>query len=112
MASLQARHGRACATGTPWTPFDKIDGCDCKPSYYVVIRDGTKVSRERAGKNRKAAEAMLRKVGVDVDEGAYEPLQSVRFDEWGAGWLKSLERKETTRDGYKSTVDHAKRVFG
>ena len=52
MASLQARHSRACAIGKPWTPFEKVDGCTCKPTYYVVVRDGSKVSREKAGKNR------------------------------------------------------------
>src|SRR5205807_611088 len=46
------------------------------------------------------------------DEGTYEPLRSIRFAEWGEQWLRSLERKETTRDGYRSTVDHAARVFG
>jgi integrase len=110
--SLQARHSRSCAIERPWTPFEKVDGCTCKPSYYVVVRDGAKISREKAGKNRKDAERALRKVGVDVDEGTYEPLLSIRFDEWGDRWLKSLERKETTRDGYKSTCDHAKHVFG
>jgi integrase len=118
MASLQARHARTCATGKAWTPFEvprgagKITDCDCSATYYVVIRDGAKVIREKVGKNRKDAERALRKIGVDVDEGSYEPLLSIRFDAWGEGWLKSLERKETTRKGYKSTVDHARRIFG
>jgi len=112
MASLQARHSRSCAIGKPWTPFESVTGCTCKPTYYVVVRDGAKVSREKAGKNRKDAERDLNKVSVDVDEGKYEPLLSIRFGEWGDQWLKSLERKETTRDGYKSTVDHARHVFG
>ena len=115
MASIQARHGRTCALGKAWTTFEAAapgGGCTCRPTYWVTIRDGAKVHREKAGKNRKAAEAQLRKVGVDVDDGSYEPLQSIRFREWGTRWLKSLERKETTRDGYTSTVDHAAHVFG
>lgn len=41
----------------PWTTFaDATDGCTCTPSYYVVVRDGTKLHRERVGRNRKLAE--------------------------------------------------------
>ena len=53
MASLQARHTRACATGKPWTTFESAtEGCSCQPSYYVVVRDGGKLHRERVGRNR------------------------------------------------------------
>ena len=83
MASLQARHSRACEAGKAWSPAGATDGCTCKPTYYVVVREGKALHREKAGKNRRAAEAQLRKVGVDVDDGSYEPLQSVRFAEWG-----------------------------
>src|SRR6266511_3070144 len=112
MASLQARHSRACATGKPWTPFARLDGCDCEPTYYVVVRDGRKNHADRVGKNRKAAERALRKVAVQVDEGVYRPQQNIRFETWGEKWLDALERKETTVDSYRSTIAYASETFG
>src|SRR5262249_34855158 len=47
-----------------------------------------------------------------IDEGSYEPIENVRFREWGEQWRASLERKETTIDSYKSTIDYAVEVFG
>jgi hypothetical protein len=75
MASVQARHGRACRLGKPWTPFTKerLAGCSCQPSFYVVVREGRKSHRERVGKDRQSAERALRKIGTSVDEGIYQP---------------------------------------
>jgi hypothetical protein len=82
MASLQARHTRACATGKPWTTFAvATDGCTCQPSYYVVVRDGSKLHRERVGRNRKTAERALTKRQAQEDEGAFVPQRSIRFEE-------------------------------
>ena len=115
MASIQARHTKACAIGRPWTTFaDAKDGCTCKggPTYYVAVREGRSVKRERIGKERKAAERALRKIGSQVDEGIYRAQQSIRFAEWTEKWVASLERKETTKESYRSTLNYAIAVFG
>jgi len=115
MASLQARHSRACALGKPWTPFEQAaEGCSCPggPTYYVVVREGRKLHRERAGKNRRQAERALTKIQARVDEGDFRPQLTIRFAEWGERWLRSLERKETTVASYRSTVAYATELFG
>lgn len=115
MASIQARHNRLCALGKPWTPFDRAgDGCTCPggPTYYVIVREGMKVFRERAGKNRRLAERALTKIQARVDEGEFVPQQTIRFAAWGERWLRSLERKETTVASYRSTIAYANTVLG
>ena len=113
MASLQARHTRVCETGKPWTTFaGATDGCTCQPAYYVVARDGTKLHRERVGKNRKVAERALTKRQAEEDDGAFVPQKTIRFDEWADRWLAGLERKPNTVDGYRSTIQYAKQAFG
>jgi len=115
MASLQARHSRSCVLGKPWTPFERAaEGCSCPggPTYYVVVREGRKLHRERAGKNRRQAERALTKIQAHVDEGDFRPQLTIRFAEWGQRWLHSLERKETTVASYRSTVAYATDVFG
>jgi integrase len=104
---------RGCATGKPWTTFaDATHGCTCQPSYYVVIRDGNRLHRERVGKNRKIAERALTKRQAEEDEGAFIPQKTIRFDEWADCWLAGLERKPNTVDGYRSTMRFAKHAFG
>jgi hypothetical protein len=49
---------------------------------------------------------------VQIDEGNYEPVENIRFRDWGVQWRESLERKQTTIDSYKSTVDYATEAFG
>lgn len=113
MASLQARHTRACATGKPWTTFEQArEGCTCTPSYYVTVREGNKLHRERVGPNRKHAERALTKVQSTEDEGMFVPQKNVGFDAWADMWLDGLERKPNTVAGYRPTVAYAKRVFG
>lgn len=116
MASIQARHTRACALSRPWTTFERARrGCTCAggPTYYVVVRRGRRLHRERIGKDRQQAERALRKIGTQVDEGEYRPQANVRFAEWGRQWLATLRRpKESTRFSYGSTIAHATEVFG
>ncbi|MGH3041990.1 MAG: tyrosine-type recombinase/integrase [Gaiellaceae bacterium] len=115
MASLQARHTRACALGKPWTPYtDATEGCTCAggPTYYVVVREGRKLHRERIGKNRRQAERALTRIQASVDEGAYQPQATIRFTDWGERWLRSLERKENTVRSYVSTIALASEDFG
>lgn len=114
MASLQARHRRTCALGKPWTPFERaLDGCTCPggPGYYVVVREGRRVHRQRAGKNRRQAERALTKAQATVDEGSFAPQASIRFADWGERWLASLERKQTTIGSYRSTTAYANAAF-
>lgn len=114
MASLHARHSRSCPL-SEFTTFDtSLDGCECKrgPMYVVVVRQGRKTEKRSVGHNRKNAERAFRKVEVEVDEGAYRPQLNVRFAEWGERWLAALERKETTRDSYRSTIAYASEAFG
>jgi integrase len=112
MPSLQAGHARSCAGGKRWTPFESLNGCDCSPTFYVVVRDGARNHKERVGKNRRNAERALAKVQVAVNEDVYEPPAKIRFDAWGPRWREQLERKETTKDSYRSTVALAVEAFG
>ena len=116
VASIQARHPRACATGRPWTSFSEARrACTCTggPTYYVVVREGRALHRERVGKDRQQAERALRKIGTQIDEGEYRPQANIRFTEWATMWLAALRRpKETTRFSYGSTIAHASEAFG
>src|SRR5262249_43162608 len=104
MASLQARHQRACAKAKPWTTFEvATGGCTCAggPTYYVVIREGFKLHRDRVGKNRKTAERALTKIQAQEDDGAYVPQLNIKFSDWGDRWRESLRKpKENTKRGY------------
>ncbi len=125
MASIQARHAKKCATGKAWTTLDAVvegvkdketgellSRCSCTPSYYVTVREGKKLHRERIGKDRQTAERALRKIGTQVDEGAYEPVKQMKFSAWADQWLKSLKRETSTVRSYGSTIAYAKRAFG
>ena len=115
MASLQARHSRTCELGKAWTPFNgAAHGCTCPdgPTYYVVVREGGRVHRERAGKNRRQAQRALTKIQSTVDDGEFRPQPNVTFSTWADRWLASLERKRTTRRAYAQSIDYAKSAFG
>ena len=111
MASLQARHSKACALGDTFRAADNTEGCTCRPALFVFVRQDGKTHKHRAGRNRKLAERLLTKFQHQEDEGEYEAQKNVRFGEWADRWLKSLERKETTRESYASTVSWAKQAF-
>jgi Phage integrase SAM-like domain len=112
MASLHARHSRSCPLDGKWTAPD-ADGCTCSPSYYVAARDDDgKLVRERVGRNKRDAERARDKIAVQVDEGAYVPQKNIAFNEWGARWLESLERKQTTVNDYRSTIKYATDLLG
>ncbi len=116
MASLQARHSRTCALGKPWTPFQQVtEGCTCPggPTYYVVVREGSKLHRERVGKNRRLASRALAKIQVQVDEGEFRAQRNVTFAAWAEEWLVGLARpKPRTITGYAQTMTYARQVFG
>jgi integrase len=77
------------------------------------LRVDGKLRRERIGRDRKTAERALRKIGVQVDEGAYRTPENVAFDVWAERWLASLKRpKDSTKDSYRSTVGYAVAAFG
>ena len=113
--SLQANHSRSCALGRAWTPFDEACvGCTCPdgPVYYVVVRAGQHAHKEAVGRDRHQAEIALRRVSAAVDDGSFRPRPTIGFLEWADSWLASLERKPTTVGSYRSTIAHAKDVFG
>ncbi|MGH3046655.1 MAG: hypothetical protein ACRDNC_06590, partial [Gaiellaceae bacterium] len=116
MASLQARHSRTCALGKPWTPFERAaEGCSCRggPTYYVAVREGRRLHRERVGKNRKLAQRALTKIQAQVDEGEFRAHRNVKFAVWADEWLLGLERpKRRTVLGYAQTTAYATQVFG
>jgi integrase len=88
-------------------------GCTCPqgPVYYVVVREGRRAYKERVGRNRRDAERALRKIAVSIDDGAYRPQENIGFSDWADRWLASLERKPSTVDSYRSTINLAKEVF-
>lgn len=112
MASVQAGHARDCKIGKRWTPGTAAPGCSCKPTFYVVVREGRGVHRERIGKDRQNAERALRKIGSQVDEGAYRPQKRIRFDAWADRWLDAIEVGANTKHSYESTITYAKNAFG
>jgi integrase len=114
MASLHARHERKCPLFEYRRFEESLEACACKggPTYVVIVPEGGKRRKLSVGKNRKVAERALRKIEVEVDEGSYRPQENIRFEQWGDRWLEGLERKETTRDSYRSSVEYAKKVFG
>jgi integrase len=116
MPSLQARHSRACATGRPWTTFERaLDGCTCPagPSYHVITRTAKRNLSEPVGKNRKQAERALAKVNVLVDEGTYIAPRNLAASEWLEEWFAGLRRpKANTLRGYRATIGYAKEAFG
>jgi hypothetical protein len=94
--SLQASHGRHCALGRAWTPFDQTtEGCTCPggPFYYVVVRVGEDSQKEPVGRDRQDAEVALHRLRSAVEEGAYRPRPTIGFVDWADRWLSSLERE-------------------
>jgi integrase-like protein len=113
MASVQARHSRSCASGKPWTPIASLDDCDCGPTFYVIVRDGKKLHRERVGKIRRTAERKLTAIQAAEDKGSYQAVPNVRFEKWGVDWLDGLERPtESTVNSYRPTIAYATEAFG
>jgi integrase len=83
-------------------------------SYVVVVWDGQR-QRRKSAPTLAAARDLLAQLRADIKRGTFEPYgpqENVRFGEWADRWLAALERKETTRDSYSSTIALAKQVFG
>jgi integrase len=116
MASLQARHGRACTLKRPWTTYaNALKGCTCTPLYHVVFRVSGKLVREPVGHNRKEAKRALDAIRGDLARKRYKAVQDVPFDQWADQWLASLRtagRKESYARTLAGTLETAKRVFG
>jgi integrase len=112
MASLPARHSRSCPLQGKWTA-PNAEGCTCKPTYYVISRDDRgKLVRDRVGRNKQNAQRARDKITVAIDEGENVAQQNIAFSEWGDRWIKGLERKGTTVNGYRSTIAYASEAFG
>jgi integrase len=49
----------------------------------------------------------------EAASSAREPIvRDLPFDEWASSWLQTVERKASTVASYRSTVAHARRLFG
>jgi integrase len=115
MPSLQAKHSRLCALGRSWTTFDQATaGCTCPagPTYYVVVREGSGISKQSVGRDRRHASRAFLKAAQAAEDADYRPESDIGFSEWADRWLGSLERKPSTIDSYRSTVSYAKQIFG
>jgi integrase len=112
MASLQVRHTRTCALRKPWTTAAALEGCDCRPAWYVVSRVDGKLVRDPAGHDRAEAEKALRRIEVHTDENRYQPPQHETFSEHADEWLAGVRRRSTTKQNYAVTLGYAKAVFG
>jgi len=113
--SLQARHSDRCALARPWTPFTaEIEGCTCPdgPLYYVVVRTGEQSHKEPVGRDPREAEIVFHRLAAEIDRGHHRPRLNIAFSDWADQWLAALERKPSTVSSYRSTVVHAKDVFG
>jgi integrase len=111
MASLQARHTRSCSL-YPWAPFERTDGCTCKPMYHVVLRDRGKLVREPVGHNRREAKRALDATEGDVARRTYRVVQDIRFEDWADRWLAGFTGKANSKRVYETTIEFAKSVFG
>jgi integrase len=69
--------------------------------------------RERIGKDKKVAKRALAKYQAQEDEGSFEVVKNIKFADWGDEWLDGLEKpKAGTVEGYRSTIEWAKQLFG
>ena len=64
------------------------------------------------GRNRKNAAARAQSIAVAEDEGTFEPIRNIRFDEWADQWLAGLKNKPSTIDSYRHTIRYAKLALG
>ena len=122
MASLQARHGRGCAIGKPWTTFERADKdaerqkerplCDCVPMFHVALRHNGKLIREAVGHNRREAERALAARRGDVARREFRVLRDVRFGQWADEWLAGLTAKPSTARVYRHAIEYGKAAFG
>jgi integrase len=77
-----------------------------------VVRAGEHAQKEAVGRDREQAEIALHRLTVAFEDGSYRPRPTIGFANWADQWLASLERKPTTVDSYRSTIAHAKELFG
>lgn len=117
MASLQARHSRACVHKGRWTSATReaLAGCTCRPApmLYAVQQVDGRMAREKLGRNRRDAERALDKIRGDVATGVYVAPVTMTVSAWLDEWDGSLRRaKESTRRSYQSTVGYLRSELG
>jgi integrase len=112
MASLQVRHTRTCALRKAWTTAAALEGCDCRPAWYVVSRVDGALVRENVGTGRQEAEKRLARIEFALEEQNYAPPQHKRFGEFADEWLASFRGRSTTKANYAVTIAYAKRAIG
>jgi len=98
VATTSQRHLPVCAVQRIWTPLG-CGGvrCTCGADAAEAVREAPE--QADGGDDLHAIDPAR----TDID---------LPFRDWAERWLESLERKSTTVGSYRSTIKHAKRVFG
>lgn len=117
VASLQARHSRACPLyrGHRSRRRERRTAADARRSITSSPVTGGKLVREPVGHNRKEAERALDARRGDIARRRYHVVENIHFDEWADRWIASLRaagRKESTVTVYEVTLEYAKDEFG
>lgn len=99
-------------SASPGRPLESSRVATATPPTTFVVREGTRLHRERAGKNLRQAKRALTKIQGQEDDGAYVAQKNIRFGDWGQRWLESSERKGSTRAAYSQSIEYGKVVFG
>ena len=115
MASLQAKHQKRARIGKSWTTFRGGDSRVHVPRRDRPITSSSARDRRttRRGSERTARSPNVRfgRSRSRSTRATYQPQQNIAFDVWAERWLESLERKRTTVDSYRGTINHARRAF-
>lgn len=115
MATLQLRHQRGCWSGKQVSNRETAEqeGCDCKPTAYIVSRVDGRLVREYAGTDPATWDDRLASVNVHTREGDYKPPSAMRVNTYADEFLDALgHRRSTTERGYRETLAYARRAFG
>jgi integrase len=80
--------------------------------YCVIWRDAGGKQRRSSAPTLAAARDLQAKLRTAVKEGHYMPQERKPFDAWADEWIDLLERKPTTKAGYRSTLALAKETLG
>ena len=107
MTTSAVQHLPMCATQRIWTP---AGGGDVRCTCSADVTQGGNAHGSGATDDRPFSSLNQGHRGYCSDSG--RAGIDVRFVDWADRWLESLERKPSTVGSYRSTIAHAKRIFG